>query len=37
MRLKVNLKQKIAELTDDDVLFEEEKEDEVWGGKLQQN
>ena len=33
--LKGNLKQKFAELTDDDVLFEEGKEDETWG-KLQQ-
>lgn len=33
--LKGKLKQKFAELTDDDVLFEEGKEDETWG-KLQQ-
>ncbi|MFV8342771.1 CsbD family protein [Flavobacterium sp. XS2P39] len=33
--LKGKLKQKYAELTDDDVLFEEGKEDETWG-KLQQ-
>ncbi|KIA85593.1 CsbD family protein [Flavobacterium sp. AED] len=33
--LKGNLKQKFAELTDDDLLFEEGKEDETWG-KLQQ-
>lgn len=32
--LKGKLKQKFAELTDDDVLFEEGKEDETWG-KLQ--
>ncbi|MFV5685594.1 CsbD family protein [Flavobacterium sp. GB2R13] len=33
--LKGKLKQKFAELTDDDVLFEEGKEEETWG-KLQQ-
>ncbi|SEG10877.1 CsbD family protein [Flavobacterium urumqiense] len=33
--LKGKLKQKFAELTDDDVLFEEGKEDETWG-RLQQ-
>ena len=33
--LKGKLKQKYAELTVDDVLFEEGKEDETWG-KLQQ-
>lgn len=33
--LKGKLKQKFADLTDDDVLFEEGKEDETWG-KLQQ-
>ena len=33
--LKGKLKQKFAELTDADVLFEEGKEDETWG-KLQQ-
>ena len=33
--LKGKLKQKFAELTDDDVLFEEGKEDETWR-KLQQ-
>jgi uncharacterized protein YjbJ (UPF0337 family) len=33
--LKGKLKQKYAELTDDDLLFEEGKEDETWG-KLQQ-
>jgi uncharacterized protein YjbJ (UPF0337 family) len=33
--LKGKLKQKFAELTDDDLLFEEGKEDETWG-KLQQ-
>ncbi|MDG2433984.1 CsbD family protein [Flavobacterium sp.] len=33
--LKGNLKQKFAELTDDDLLFEEGQDDEVWG-KLQQ-
>lgn len=33
--LKGKLKQKYTELTDDDVLFEEGKEDETWG-KLQQ-
>lgn len=32
--LKGKLKQKFAELTDDDLLFEEGKEDEMWG-KLQ--
>ena len=33
--LKGNLKQKFAELTDDDLLFEEGQDDEIWG-KLQQ-
>ena len=33
--LKGNLKQKFAELTDDDLLYEEGKEDEMWG-KVQQ-
>lgn len=33
--LKGKLKQKYAELTDDDLLFEEGKEDESWG-KIQQ-
>ncbi|WP_269240104.1 CsbD family protein [Flavobacterium limnophilum] len=33
--LKGKLKQKFAELTDDDLLFEEGKEDETWG-KIQQ-
>ena len=33
--LKGKLKQNFAELTDDDVLFEEGKEDETWG-RLQQ-
>lgn len=33
--LKGKLKQKYAELTDDDLLFEEGKEDETWG-KIQQ-
>jgi uncharacterized protein YjbJ (UPF0337 family) len=33
--LKGNLKQKFAELTDDDLLFEEGQDDEMWG-KLQQ-
>ncbi|WP_296149726.1 CsbD family protein [uncultured Flavobacterium sp.] len=32
---KGKLKQKYAELTDDDLLYEEGKEDEMWG-KLQQ-
>lgn len=32
--LKGKLKQKFAELTDDDLLYEEGKEDEMWG-KLQ--
>ena len=32
---KGKLKQKYADLTDDDLLFEEGKEDEMWG-KLQQ-
>ena len=32
--LKGKLKQKFADLTDDDLLFEEGKEDEMWG-KLQ--
>jgi uncharacterized protein YjbJ (UPF0337 family) len=31
---KGKLKQKFAELTDDDLLYEEGKEDEMWG-KLQ--
>jgi len=34
-KLKGKLKQKYAELTDDDLLFEEGKEDETWG-KIQQ-
>ena len=29
--LKGKLKQKFADLTDDDLLFEEGKEDEMWG------
>lgn len=33
--LKGKLKQKYTELTDDDLLFEEGKEDETWG-KIQQ-
>jgi len=33
--LKGKLKQKYAELSDDDLLFEEGKEDETWG-KIQQ-
>jgi uncharacterized protein YjbJ (UPF0337 family) len=33
--LKGKLKQKFADLTDDDLLYEEGKEDEMWG-KLQQ-
>ncbi|SEA45318.1 CsbD-like [Flavobacterium gillisiae] len=33
--MKGKLKQKFADLTDDDLLFEEEKEDVMWG-KLQQ-
>jgi len=33
--MKGKLKQKFANLTDDDLLFEEEKEDVMWG-KLQQ-
>ena len=33
--LKGKLKQQFADLTDDDLLFEEGKEDEMWG-KLQQ-
>ena len=33
--LKVTLKQKYAELTDDDLLFEEGKEDELYG-RIQQ-
>ncbi|HSN48623.1 MAG TPA: CsbD family protein [Flavobacterium sp.] len=33
--LKGKLKQKYADLTDDDLLFEEGKEDETWG-KIQQ-
>ena len=33
--LKGKLKQKFADLTDDDLLFEEGKEDEMWG-KLEQ-
>lgn len=32
---KGKLKQKFADLTDDDLLYEEGKEDEMWG-KLQQ-
>ncbi len=32
---KGKLKQKFAELTDDDLLYEEGKEDELWG-KIQQ-
>lgn len=33
--LKGKLKQKYAELTDDDLMYEEGKEDEMWG-KLEQ-
>lgn len=33
--LKGNLKQKFAELTEDDLLFEEGQDDEMWG-KIQQ-
>jgi uncharacterized protein YjbJ (UPF0337 family) len=33
--MKGKLKQKFAELTEDDLLFEEGQEDEMWG-KLQQ-
>ena len=33
--LKGKLKQEFADLTDDDLLYEEGKEDEMWG-KLQQ-
>jgi uncharacterized protein YjbJ (UPF0337 family) len=33
--LKGKLKQKFAELTEDDLLYEEGKEDQMWG-KLQQ-
>ena len=33
--MKGKIKQKFADLTDDDLLFEEGKEDEMWG-KLQQ-
>lgn len=33
--MKGKLKQKFADLTDDDLLFEEAKEDVMWG-KLQQ-
>ncbi len=33
--LKGKIKQKFADLTDDDLLFEEGKEQEMWG-KLQQ-
>ena len=33
--LKGKLKQKYAQLTDDDLMFEEGKEDETWG-KIQQ-
>jgi uncharacterized protein YjbJ (UPF0337 family) len=33
--LKGKLKQKFADLTDDDLLYEEGEEDEMWG-KLQQ-
>lgn len=34
-QLKGKMKQKFAELTDDDLLFEEGKEQEMWG-KLQE-
>ena len=33
--LKGKMKQKFADLTDDDLLYEEGKEDEMWG-RLQQ-
>ena len=33
--LKGKLKQKYAEITDDDLMYEEGKEDEMWG-KLEQ-
>lgn len=33
--LKGKIKQKYADLTDDDLMYEEGKEDEMWG-KLQQ-
>jgi uncharacterized protein YjbJ (UPF0337 family) len=33
--IKGKLKQKYGELTDDDLIFEEGKEDELWG-KMQQ-
>jgi uncharacterized protein YjbJ (UPF0337 family) len=33
--MKGKLKQKYAELTDDDLMYEEGKEDEMWG-RLQQ-
>ncbi|MCL6460293.1 MAG: CsbD family protein [Flavobacterium micromati] len=33
--LKGKMKQKFADLTDDDLMYEEGKEDEMWG-KLQQ-
>ena len=33
--LKGKLKQKFADLTDDDLMYDEGKEDEMWG-KLQQ-
>ena len=33
--MKGKLKQKYADLTDDDLMFDEGKEDEMWG-KLQQ-
>ena len=33
--LKGNLKQKFAELTEDDLLFEEGQDEEMWG-KIQQ-
>lgn len=33
--MKGKLKQKFADLTDDDLLFEEGQEDEMWG-KIQQ-
>jgi uncharacterized protein YjbJ (UPF0337 family) len=34
-QLKGNIKQKYAEVTDDDLLYEEGKEQEMWG-KLQE-
>jgi uncharacterized protein YjbJ (UPF0337 family) len=34
-QLKGNIKQKFAEVTEDDLLFEEGKEQEMWG-KLQE-